>query len=221
MSIISIDEDIVHVPQWVSDHDSFRRWADADDFPEEGRVFFLRGEVWVDMSKEQAFSHNQLKTEYCYGLVGITKQQRDGRFFSDGIMLTHVAVGFLLNPDGVYVSNESFETRRVRLVEGAREGYVELEGAADMVLEVVSDSSVRKDNEILLEDYYRAGVGECWLVDARGNRLAFAIFRRGPEAFETADDEDGWLHSEVLSKSFRLARSVDQVGNPDFTLEIK
>lgn len=53
----------VSVPDWVVDLESFRRWADADDFPETGRIWFLQGEVWVDMSKEQIFTHVGVKTE--------------------------------------------------------------------------------------------------------------------------------------------------------------
>src|SRR2546427_408973 len=36
----------VSVPSWVTDLASFRAWADADDFPEEGRIWYLKGEVW-------------------------------------------------------------------------------------------------------------------------------------------------------------------------------
>src|SRR5713226_1515290 len=51
----------VHIPSWVLDHDSFRRWAFSDDFPERGRFVFLAGRLWVDLSMETDF-HNQIKT---------------------------------------------------------------------------------------------------------------------------------------------------------------
>ncbi len=53
----------VTVPAWVTDIDSFRRWTDTDDFPREGRIWWLRGEVWADMSKEQIFTHLAVKNE--------------------------------------------------------------------------------------------------------------------------------------------------------------
>jgi len=58
-----VERDSVTIPAWVDDLDSFRRWARSDEFPESGRICFLNGEVWVDMSKEQAFWHNQVKSE--------------------------------------------------------------------------------------------------------------------------------------------------------------
>jgi hypothetical protein len=47
--------DFVQIPDWVEDLESFRRWAHSDEFPETGRICYLDGEVWVDMSKEQFF----------------------------------------------------------------------------------------------------------------------------------------------------------------------
>src|SRR5256885_8764701 len=47
------------------------------------------------------------------------------------------------------------------------EGYLELEGTPDMVLEVVSESSVQKDTKRLRQLYWQAGIREYWLVDAR------------------------------------------------------
>jgi hypothetical protein len=42
----------VHIPPWVTDHDSFRRWACSDDLPQRGQFFYLDGEFWVDLSME-------------------------------------------------------------------------------------------------------------------------------------------------------------------------
>ena len=52
------------LPGWVTDIDAFRRWVDAPDFPEEGNIWWLRGEVWADMSREQIFTHLAVKNEF-------------------------------------------------------------------------------------------------------------------------------------------------------------
>jgi hypothetical protein len=52
-----IEDERISVPSWVVDLGSFRRWAEGEDFPEKGRIWCLKGEVWVDMSKQQLFSH--------------------------------------------------------------------------------------------------------------------------------------------------------------------
>ena len=74
MSAISFHEIPVRIPAGVGDRLSFRRWLNTDTFPEVGRIGFLAGEVWVDMSKEQIFSHNQVKQEFNLVLGGLTKQ---------------------------------------------------------------------------------------------------------------------------------------------------
>jgi len=53
MATVYFERNRVKIPDWVVDLESFRRWADADDFPKSGRIFWLNGEVGVDMSKEQ------------------------------------------------------------------------------------------------------------------------------------------------------------------------
>jgi hypothetical protein len=45
----------ISVPGWVVGIGSFRRWTDGKDFPNEGRIWWLCGEVWADMIKEHVF----------------------------------------------------------------------------------------------------------------------------------------------------------------------
>lgn len=56
-----MDDVSVSIPSWVIDHASFRRWFYEPDFPEAGRVSFLKGEVIFDISYEQINSHNRMK----------------------------------------------------------------------------------------------------------------------------------------------------------------
>src|SRR5438270_7112609 len=143
----------VTVPEWVQDRASFHRWAESEEFPEEGRVDYLGGEIWIDMSEEQLFSHNQVKTEFTAVLYALVKAARAGRFFADGARVGHPEADLSAVPDAVFVSAASFEQMRVSLVPGAESGYVRIEGSPDMVLEVVSDSSVGKDTSRLRDVY--------------------------------------------------------------------
>src|SRR3954468_21947384 len=104
MATIFLDAERLTIPAWVVDHASFRRWFHSPDFPETGRIGFFLGEPWVDMSKEQIFSHNQVKGEY--GRVGanLAKSSGRGRYFPDGMMLTNVEAGLSTVPDGAFVS---------------------------------------------------------------------------------------------------------------------
>jgi Uma2 family endonuclease len=90
-----------------------------------------------------------------------------------------------------------------------------------MVLEIVSASSVEKDREVLPELYWRAGIPEYWLVDARGDGLEFQIFRREPGGYTEVRTQRGWLKSRVFGRSFRLTRGLDDAGNPEFSLSVR
>jgi hypothetical protein len=52
------------IPSWVNDLEAFRRWVDSEDFPEDYRIWWLRGEVCIDTSKEQIFTHVRVKTRF-------------------------------------------------------------------------------------------------------------------------------------------------------------
>src|SRR5260370_2300985 len=84
MSTIVLEDTVVRIPPWVVDLASFRRWTEMDEFPETGRICYLACEVWVDMSTEQLFTHNQVQNEYGFTLTGLIKAQRRGRCYPDG-----------------------------------------------------------------------------------------------------------------------------------------
>ncbi len=221
MTTVVLDAAEVHIPAWVVDLESFRRWAETDDCPDTCRVWYLKGEVWVDMSKEQLFSHIQVKNEFAFTITGVAKAGRLGRFFPDGIFLSNISADIAGNPDGVFVSAASLRTQRVRLVPGAEGGYVELEGTPDMVLEVISRSSVHKDTVVLLQAYWEAGIREYWLVDARKEPLRFDILRHTPKGYVATRKQAGWLKSAVFGKSFRLTQQTGADGYPDYTLTVR
>lgn len=59
------------------------------------------------------------------------------------------------------VSEAAIAAGRVRLVPaagGRPDRFVELEGGPDLVVEIVSDASVRKDTQLLPRVYHEAGV---------------------------------------------------------------
>src|SRR5436305_9278404 len=91
-SITVMDTEIgeFNIPAWVKDLASFRRWVEEDDTLEFGRIGYLKGRVWLDMSKEQLYTHNGVKTELTIVLGGLVKSKRLGRYFSDGVLLCNV-----------------------------------------------------------------------------------------------------------------------------------
>src|SRR5437763_16435638 len=101
---LTLDDERLQIPNWVLDLESFRRWSDDDAFPEKGRIAFLKGDVWVDMSMEQLFDHNQVKTEFTRVLAGLVRAIQTGRYFGDGAFVSNVDADVSNQPDGMFVS---------------------------------------------------------------------------------------------------------------------
>ncbi len=215
-------EEQIEIPM-VRSLAEFRAWATSDDFPERGRIDFLAGRIEVDMSPEDLFCHSTLRIEIIRVLAGITKRPGVGSLFSESSRVSCPAADLSVEPDIVFVSEESLESGRVRLVpkaSGEPDRYVELEGPPDLIVEIVSDSSVTKDTQRLPAAYWRAGVEEFWLADARGETLVFEIHRRGRSAYEAVvPDAEGFQHSAVFKTRFRLSRRRNQHGRWVFDLE--
>jgi hypothetical protein len=219
--IVHLRDESIEVPPIRSLAD-FRRWTASDGFPERGRIDYIDGWIEVDMSPEDLYCHGTLTSELHFGVAGRVKRLRRGQTFVKQARLVSTEGNLSVEPDILYESFESLQSGRVTRKPKASDErqFVEFEGAADLTIEAVSDSSVQKDTRQLPHLYYRANVTEFWLVDARGERLSFQIYRRGPTAFEPAPvDAEGYRYSAVLDCWYRLERHRDKVG--DWAYELK
>ncbi len=220
-TVIYEEGEKVSIPIWVADLASFRRWAASDDFPESGRIWWLQGEVCADMSKQQIFSHVMVKTRIAAVLSMFAEKYDRGLFFGDGVFFVNEEADIAGVPDSVFISNETLESRTAQFVEGADSGYTELVGSPDMVLEVVSKSSVEKDTVLLKHAYWQAGVREYWLVDARNEPVQFDLYRHTPRGYVATRGKDGWLKSNVYGKSFRVVADIAATPKPKFSFEMR
>lgn len=220
MAEVMLQESNIHIPEWVVDLATFRRWADSGDFPERVRIDCLDGVLWVDSRMEDIFTHNQVKTEFTIVLGSLVKTERLGRYFADGIRISNLDADLSVEPDGSFVSRSGLHDR-VRVLEGATGRQVELEGSPDMVLEIVSDSSVKKDTKNLRRKYAEAEIPEYWLVDVQRERLELDILRWTPQGYAPVRKRRGWMKSSVFWRAFRLSRQEDELGHPEFHLELE
>jgi Uma2 family endonuclease len=210
----------VVMPAWVIDQESFLRWACSDEYPRRGRFAYYNDQIWVDLDME-AEDHNLLKTIFGGVLAMWAVSQSLGRYYGDRMILTNAAVGLSTEPDGMFVSSASRRSGRV-VVSGGRPELgkgVLIQGAPDMVLEVVSLSSVHKDTVDLPDLYWRAGIPEYWLVDPRGDEPRFTLYSRTGRGYRAVRPADGWRRSSVFGAAFRLAQTTDDLGLPAYMLE--
>jgi len=215
-------EDQVEIPMDFKGLADFRRWAVSDAFPERGRIDYLAGSIEVDMSPEDLHTHGILKTEVGGVLWDRNKRADLGELYSDRTRVSCPEVDLSVEPDLVLVTHGSLDSGRVRFVPragGGEDRYIELEGPPDLIVEIVSDASVRKDTERLPALYYAAGVREFWLVDARRADLLFRIHQPGAGGYEPAPaSADGFQHSAVLDRWYQLHRTRNRHGRVAFAL---
>jgi len=212
----------VRIPQGITTHAAFLTWFRSDDGPGDVRVDWIMNDVWVEIMAERAFAHNKIKSAVTHVVYGLVKAEKLGHFFSDGMVYTNDDEQFTTAPDGMFVSREAMENRRVWLTGGeGSAGDTELLGVPDLVIEVVSPSSVDKDTVWLMAKYWAAGVPEYWLIDAREGPLTFTIYRRGPDEYRAVRRVGGWVKSAVLGRSFRFAPGERLMGHPTYEFEAR
>ena len=221
VATIILDEG-VEIPDGIRTLADFRHWTYAEVFPERGRMDYINGRIEVDLSPEDLFCHGTAKMEIGSVLHQLVKKQDMGNAFSDRTRIASLPGNFSAEPDLVFISHQSIDSGCVKLVlkQSRKKGrYIEVLGPPELIVEIVSDSSVAKDTRRLPAAYFAAGVPEFWLVDARDEELVFRIHRRGDKEYvKRRPDRDGYQRSSVLGLRFRLDRHRDTRGNWQYDL---
>ena len=218
---VMLRSDVV-IPPGIETLADFRAWALSDNFPQRGRIDYIQGCIEVDMSPEDFFMHGTPKTEIIAVLAYRNRQLKLGYLLSDQTRISNASADLSAEPDVIFFSKETLQLGRARLVPKVTEEddrYVEVEGMADLVVEIVSDSSENKDRRRLPREYFTAGVRGFWLIDVRRPDIQFQIHSRGDKNFEPmAVDADGFQTSAVMGCRFRFERTRDESNYPQYTL---
>jgi Uma2 family endonuclease len=204
------------IPDWVDDLESFCRWRLCERAPEYGEIAFLDTAIWVDLSREEFLTHNQVKAAFDFAIMNVVQPGALGRYVPDRMLLRNTAANLSTEPDGLFFTWETMRSYRLKLVEKPGQGIMELEGTPDLVLEVVSKTSVEKDTVLLRDLYWKAGIAEYWLVDAREGKLSFEILHLTPEGYVATPATDGWILSKVFSQRFQMQQRADPLRHPQF-----
>jgi Uma2 family endonuclease len=216
----------LRIPAGAHTLDGFRRWTWSDSFPERGRIDFLAGALEIDMSPENLWKHGTAKTALAAAIYGAVTRTGRGAVFVDCTRVVSVEADLSVEPDVLAVLWESLRSGRVRQIpaaSGEPGSFIEFEGAPDLIIEVISDSSQAKDRRRLPPLYAKAGVPELWLTDVRGKRgkaIDLGIHHLGPDGYvPSPPDADGWCESRLLGRRCRLRRH--QVGDLGVNYELE
>jgi Uma2 family endonuclease len=89
----------------------------------------------------------------------------------------------------------------LKFVSKARQSILKtavIDGAPDMIFEIVSKDSVSRDYRDKYADYEHAGVKEYWIVDPLTKRVEVHVLHG--KKYRQAKEVGGWLRSTVVSK---------------------
>jgi Uma2 family endonuclease len=133
-------------------------------FPEDGqRHEILDGEHYVTASP---FFQHQLVSSRLHSRVGPWVEARKLGVLLAAPMDVLLSPHDVAQPDLLFISNE-----RAGIIKRAN-----VQGAPDLVVEILSKSTRNRDERLKLERYERFGVREYWLLDP--DRKAAWIYRR-------------------------------------------
>jgi Uma2 family endonuclease len=164
--------------------------------------------------------HNQIKNLFVIVVGGIVLSESLGRFFGDRMRLVNEGAKISTEPDAMFVSFKTMKAGTARWEEGG--DSLEIVGTPDMVLEVVSSSSVQKDTVELRELYAAAGIREYWVVERLKGDVSFEILRLSGERYVATRKSEGWSKSNVLGRSFQLVPAKVGADNvQDYRLQVK
>jgi Uma2 family endonuclease len=170
----------VAAKQAVMTEEEFEAWCDEDVKAE-----YVDGEVIVHSPVSTRHSDVVLSMA---GLMRIVAQQHDlGRVLGPELQV-RLRPGLRRVPDLLFVTKERADMIRPTLVEGA----------PDLIVEIVSPDSVERDWRDKYLEYQAAGVGEYWVVDLEYQRMA--VYRLDEQGrYQAVPAEEGVHRSQVLS----------------------
>lgn len=208
--------------------DDFLAWMLSDAAPERGRFTYLAGELECDLTGQSFFRHGDPVEEIARVIGNIVRKRDLGYVTTHETLIALPEADAGVEPDVVFVSHQTLDSDRIAfrdtknrpIDKGPEANPYALVGPPDLVVEVVGNTTVRKDTVKLRAAYERAGVTEYWLVDAREDAVSFTLFRLVGRAYAAAKpDDDGFVRSDVLGRSFRLTRAETRTGRPRFVCE--
>src|SRR5829696_5464955 len=102
------------IPATARDLEGFRRWARSDRFPERGRIDYIGGDLEVDMSPAELYTHGAVRSEIGTELHLRIARTDLGTVYIDLGRVCCPAAGLSVEPDVLVVLWDSIDSGRIR-----------------------------------------------------------------------------------------------------------
>jgi Uma2 family endonuclease len=171
---------MVESPRKIT-YEEFLAWCDEDTLAE-----WVDGEVVMGSPASQ---RHQTVSDFLLRVFGDYAEQRDiGRVISDPFQMKTGSDLPGREPDILFVARENLH----RLKD------IYLDGPADLVVEVVSPESRRRDRGEKLAEYEMGGVREYWIVDPEKQQADLFVLGADGRYERQRADAQGVYHSTLL-----------------------
>ena len=97
-SIINFQEEW-QMPLTMATLADFRQWTRSPEHPEQGRFDFINGNIEVDMSPEDLFTHGSVKTQLAIVLGSLINDEDLGHLWIDRSRIVNVDANLSVEPD--------------------------------------------------------------------------------------------------------------------------
>ena len=167
------------------------KWT-YDDYaclPDDGKRYeVIRGELYESGAPRPL--HQRVITRLAFFLEGYLQESKLGTVFVTPIdVILPDKLGDPVQPDIVVIRRESLPVV----------GELNIQGAPDLVMEVLSPSNPSHDVRLKYEIYAEAGVPEYWIIDPRERTAEIHVLRDGSYRLLGSFGEDEVARSEVLA----------------------
>ncbi|MBI4500190.1 MAG: Uma2 family endonuclease [Gemmatimonadetes bacterium] len=171
-------------------------WRDVQSMPEDGKRYeAIDGEMYVTPAPRTR--HQWVTVSLLRELLPVLGNR--GRLFTAPVGVEFTATEEGVQPDVLFV-----RTERLNIV---REDTIQ--GAPDLVIEILSPSTARRDRSIKLQLYRRQGVAEYWIVDTDARQVEVWRLADGASEPDRYTDVTPVMLERHLLGSVELARVFD------------
>lgn len=173
-------------------------WRDAQTMPEDGnRYEVIGGELLV--SPPPKLTHQWVVTRLLAALEDLLVKPGLGYVFPAPVGVEFPDTDEGVQPDLVFVRAERLNILREDAIQGA----------PDLVIEILSPSTARRDRTVKLEFYRRRGIAEYWIVDLEAKQVELWHLARGATAVERCVEQVPVQLGDRLVGEIELAKIFD------------
>lgn len=154
--------------------------------PDDGKRYeVIRGELYMSAAPRPL--HQRVLTRLLYFLEGFLENSDIGTAFVAPIdVILPEKLGDPVQPDTVVIRRES-----LHIID-----ELNIQGAPDLVVEVLSPSNPAHDRKLKCDLYAEAGVQDYWIIDPRSHTVEIHVLRG-----ETYGRHGKWRDGEVASSA--------------------